>query len=402
MLDLAKLLFVFGLVLFLIRLKWNLGAVMLIGAAVLGVLSGIAPLDILDIALRSAVAKNTVTLIVALGLIMVLERILRDTQTLKRLVGALSGLMGDSRIVMAAMPAIIGILPSPGGAYFSAPLVDESSAGASIPAERKSFINHWFRHVWEYISPLYPGFIMTAAITGVSYGKLFLATAVFPVTVIVTGALLGFRGIPPAPTQAEGRGLRKELATAAVSFSPILACMLIVLVFGVNIALAMLAVVAALFAWFRYTPKKIWTTLKESLSVKTLLLVLGVFVFKGMMDHSGSVQALPGFFSSAGVPVAVILFVLPFLVGLMAGIVLAYVGITLPMILPLIGGHQPDMGMLAFAYASGFAGVMFSPVHLCLVLTKDYFKSELMPIYRLMLVPEAIVIAVAFVQMLVI
>jgi len=45
---------------------------------------------------------------------------------------------------------------------------------------------------------------------------------------------------------------------------------------------------------------------------------------------------------------------------------------------------------------------MFSPMHLCLVLTKDYFKSELIPIYRLMLVPEAIVVAVAFVQMMVV
>jgi len=400
--DLVKLLSVFGLVLLLIRFNWNLGAVMLIGAATLGLLSGMAPLEILEISFRSAVAKNTVTLIVALALIMVLERVLRDTETLKRLVNSLKGLMGDSRIVMAAMPAIIGILPSPGGAYFSAPLVEESSTGATIPSERKGFINHWFRHVWEYISPLYPGFIMTAAIAGVSYGKLFAHTFVFPLTVIITGALLGFRGVEAAPAVQSTVGRRRELRDAALSFSPILACMLIVLLFGVNIAVAMALVVAAMMAWFRYTPKRILTTLKESLSVKTLLLVLGVFIFKGIMDHSESVKSLPAFFSSAGVPVAVILFVLPFLVGLMAGIVMAYVGIALPMILPLIGGSHPDMGMLAFAYASGFAGVMFSPMHLCLVLTKDYFKSELIPIYRLMLVPEAIVVAVAFVQMMVV
>jgi len=338
--DLIKLLSVFGLVLLLIRLNWNLGAVMLIGAAALGLLSGMGPLDILDIAFHSAVAKNTVTLIVALALIMVLERVLRDTETLKRLVSSLKGLMGDSRIVMAAMPAIIGILPSPGGAYFSAPLVEESSTGAVIPSERKGFINHWFRHVWEYISPLYPGFIMTAAIAGVSYGKLFVHTFIFPVTVIITGALLGFRGVEAAPAVESSLGRRRDLINAVISFSPILACMLIVLLFGVNIAVAMALVVAAMMAWFRYTPKRILTTLKESLSVKTLLLVLGVFIFKGIMDHSESVKSLPAFFSSAGVPVAVILFVLPFLVGLMAGIVMAYVGIALPMILPLIGGSQ--------------------------------------------------------------
>jgi uncharacterized protein len=75
------------------------------------------------------------------------------------------------------------------------------------------------------------------------------------------------------------------------------------------------------------------------------------------------------------------------------------VGICFPLLLPLIGAARPDMGMLAFAYAAGFAGVMFSPVHLCLVLTKDYFKAELSPIYRIMVLPETAVIVVALVQM---
>lgn len=400
MLDLAKVLAVFGLVLLLLRFKWNLGAVMLTAAGALGLLTGLAPLAILDIAYRSSVDKSGLSLILALALIMVLENLLRTTETLKKLVASLKGLLGDNRVVMGLMPAIIGILPSPGGAYFSAPLVEESSTGCEVSSERKSFINHWFRHVWEYISPLYPGFILTAAVTGVSYGRLFLYTAVFPVTVVIVGVAFAFRDVKTSPAPAMERSRREDLTLAAVSFSPILASMLLVMVFKVNIAVAMIIVVTGLFAYFRYTPAKIYATLKDSLSLKTLLLVLGVLIFKGMVEGSGVVRTLPAFFESSGIPVEAILFLLPFMVGLMTGIVIAYVGITLPMILPLIGGHDPDMGMLAFAYASGFAGVMFSPVHLCLVLTKDYFKSELAPIYRLMLIPEAIVVGVGFIQMM--
>lgn len=400
MLDLIKILAVFGLVLFLLRFKWNLGAVMLTAALALGVLTGIEPVRMLTIAYNSSVDKTGISLIAALALIMVLENLLRKTETLKRLVESLKGLLGDNRVVMGLMPAIIGILPSPGGAFFSAPLVEESSTGCAISPERKSFINHWFRHVWEYVSPLYPGFILTAAVTGVSYGRLFLYTAIFPVTVVIVGVLLGFRDVTTQPAPPRERSRREDLTLALVSFSPILASMLLVMVFKVNIAVSMIIVVAGLFMYFRYTPARILATLKESLSLKTLLLVLGVLVFKGMVEGSGVVKTLPEFFSQAGIPVEAILFLLPFVVGLMTGIVIAYVGITLPMILPLIGGHNPDMGMLAFAYVSGFAGVMFSPVHLCLVLTKDYFKSELAPIYRLMLVPELIVVAVAFAQMM--
>ena len=44
---------------------------------------------------------------------------------------------------------------------------------------------------------------------------------------------------------------------------------------------------------------------------------------------------------------------------------------------------------------------MFSPVHLCFVLTREYFKSGLSPVYRIMVVPEAAVVAVALIQVVV-
>jgi integral membrane protein (TIGR00529 family) len=399
LLDLLKILSVFALIVSLLKLKWNLGAVMLIGAAALGALMGMGPVRILEITYRASIDKSTVSLIIALALIMVLENVLRKTETLKKLVDSLQGLLGDHRVVMALMPAIIGILPSAGGAYFSAPLVEESSGGCFIHPERKSFINYWFRHIWEYISPLYPGFILMAAIAKVPMGRIFLYQAAFPAAVLVTGALYAFRGVEPAPPPAGDKSRREYLGLLLVSFSPILAVMVLVMVLGVDIAVAMVIVVALVFLYFRFSPARIWETLKDSLSFKTLLLVLGVMVFKGMMEGSGAVDGLPGFFRSAGVPVAVILFVLPFLVGLVTGITIAFVGVTFPMLLPLVGGASPDLAMLAFAFASGFAGVMYSPVHLCLVLTKDYFKSELTPIYRIMFVPELLVVLVALLQM---
>ncbi len=110
-------------------------------------------------------------------------------------------------------------------------------------------------------------------------------------------------------------------------------------------------------------------------------------------------EHLPQALESAGVPVGVVLVVLPFLVGAMTGLTVAYVGLAFPLLLPLISGPDGvDMGLLALANAAGFAGVMFSPVHLCLVLTRDYFKAKLAPIYRMMVVPQAAVVLVALLQ----
>ena len=230
MLDLLKILSVFALIVVLLKFKWNLGGVMLLGAAALGLLMGLAPVRILDIGWKSCIEKSSVSLIIALALIMVLENVLRKTETLKKLVESLKGLVGDHRVVMALMPAIIGILPSAGGAFFSAPLVDESSKGGSASPERKSFINYWFRHIWEYVSPLYPGFILMAAIAKVPMGRMFLYQAAFPVTVLATGALYAFRDVELAPASPSRRSARQDFALLMVSFSPILTAMLLVMV----------------------------------------------------------------------------------------------------------------------------------------------------------------------------
>jgi len=48
-----------------------------------------------------------------------------------------------------------------------------------------------------------------------------------------------------------------------------------------------------------------------------------------------------------------------------------------------------------FAYAGGFAGVLLSPIHLCLVTTVQYFKADLKKIYKMLLSPVIFVVLVA-------
>jgi len=57
------------------------------------------------------------------------------------------------------------------------------------------------------------------------------------------------------------------------------------------------------------------------------------------------------------------------------------------------------LGMLALAFGSGFAGVMLSPVHLCLVLTREYFEADLAKVYRRLWVPSALVLATAVIPL---
>ncbi len=391
MTDLLRIGASFVLIVVLLRLRWNFGAVMLLASVSLGAIYRIGPTSQLSVIGRSVVDPITLSLIGGLVLIMVLENIIRNRGLLKQMTGTLSRLARDRRVTMAILPGVIGILPSAGGAAFSAPLVQEAAGDLTISPERRAFVNYWFRHIWEYLCPLYPGVILTAAVTSIPLNRMMLSQLPLALAVIVVGALLCFRGVSGGTMHDERRS--NDIRDLSVSLLPIAAALLLVAVFKLNLSLAMAMIVASLFLIYRYRPHEIATAVRESISLNVILMVCGIMVFKGMLDASGAIEALPRFFRESGLPSLVIFFALPFVVGILTGLTVAFVGSTFPIIVAMTGGH-PEPSVVSFAFASGFAGVMLSPTHLCFVLTVRYFKADLAATYRLLYAPVLLVFLV--------
>jgi integral membrane protein (TIGR00529 family) len=389
--DLLKIGAAFAIIIALLRLRWNFGAVMLVATVCLGALYRIGPAAQLAVLGRSIVDSVTLNLIGGLVLIMVLENIIRNRGLLKQMTDTLSRVAQDRRMTMAILPGVIGLLPSAGGAAFSAPLVQEAAGDLRVTPERRAFINYWFRHIWEYLCPLYPGVILTAAITAMPLSKLMLSQLPLAAAVVIFGALFCFRGVAGGALHDERR--KEDIKDLTISLLPILFSVALVAVFKLNLSLAMVLIVASLFLIYRYRPSEIATAVRESISLNVILMVCGIMVFKGMLDASGVIEALPRFFQEGSLPPMVVFFTLPFIVGLLTGLTVAFVGSTFPIIVAMTGGH-PEPAVVTFAFASGFAGVMLSPTHLCLLLTIRYFNADTAGTYRLMYLPVLLVFAV--------
>ncbi len=391
MTDLLKIGASFAFIVLLLRFRWNIGIVMLLGSVFLGALYQFGPARQARVLLESGTDLVTINLVTGLVLIMVLENIIRKRGVLKRMMEAVVNVARDRRIAMAVLPGVIGLLPSAGGAVFSAPMVQEAAADVDMRPERKTFVNYWFRHIWEYISPLYPGIVLAAAITKIPINELLVSQLPLPVAVIAVGALLGFRGT--TVRTISGKRDWNEIKALFVTLLPIILAIVLVVVFKLPLAIAMAAVVIAMFLFYRYTKSELWTTLRESVSLNVMLMVIGIMVFKGMLEASGAIEALPLYFKQSGLPTGVVIFILPFIVGLLTGLTVGFVGATFPIITAMMGGH-PDPATVTFAFASGFAGVMLSPTHLCLLLTVQYFKADMAGTYRLLYVPVLLVFLV--------
>jgi integral membrane protein (TIGR00529 family) len=396
MIVILKILLIFALILFLLWRKWPLGPVMLTASFLLGIIFGLPFSEMGRSALRSALDFSTsIYLIIILYLIAVLENLLRTEGLLSRMVSALKILFRDHRLVASFMPAFIGFLPSAGGAMFSAPLVKEATHGMGLSPGRQTFINYWYRHIWEAVFPLYPGLLLAAVLAGCPVADLIYRQWPYTLGAVLIGWLVGWRGIKrdiSSGTSGYGKAWKEVLVT----MSPVLFVIIAVLVFKFDLALMTGLAVLGLLIGLRYHPKRLPGLLWESFKPMTLLLIIGVMVFKGMLEASGAIRAFSEILVTTGIPKTVVVSALPFMVGLLTGISQGYVAVAFPLLLGIFGPLSGSLSWYVLAYVAGLGGVLISPSHLCLALTRDYFEAGWEQVYGYLLPASGGIVLLGF------
>ena len=380
--------------LILIRMKLGVGYVLILASGLLASLY-LMPLPAILSTIQATIADPiTVKLFFALTLIKTLELILREKQVMTKMMKASRNLFRKKRAVIVSMPLLIGLLPSLGGAYFSAPMVEEATKGLKMPPEEKGFINYWFRHPWEYVLPLYPGILLASAVTGIELRSLILCNSAYALLVFITGFLFSMREVhkrQPGESKT-GSADWKQLW----SFLPIAFVLALVIVFHLELHYALGITVVLLFAFYKFNPKDMFVALRYGFTADVITLIFGTMLFKCTMENSSAVVHLSRYFTGKGIPLLPMLCILPFISGLLTGHTVGFVGSTFPLILSLAGGAH--LNQMTLAFAAGFLGVLLSPVHLCFVLTREYFKADMWGIYKKVIPASCIIFAGALAE----
>ena len=412
-LPLLKILLVFAAMLTGIRLKLGLGLSILAGSLLLAVVFGMGPLPWLVTAGSALIQKQTFYLGAIVALILVLSSIMDASGQADRFMNSLKGFLRRPRLALVFFPALIGLLPMPGGAVFSAPMVARFADRLNLSGEDKVLLNYWFRHVWELAWPLYPGVILASSLAGVPIGTVVLYCLPAPVVCILLGWFFVLRstGLKEASrtrmNDLEGEGdlpgaMRHGLPllisiVGAIGLEGLLATALPGIDFelGVTAALAAGALCAAIQG--RLPPADLARIVFRRHVASMLFVIAAIFVFKEVLTGAGVVEGLA---NMAGGNLALVAsaVLLPFLVGWVSGITIAFVGSALPLMLALLGpmGLESQlMAWLVLFMLSGFTGVMASPMHLCFILTCRYFETDLGRAWRRLLPPSALLLAFA-------
>jgi len=157
---------------------------------------------------------------------------------------------------------------------------------------------------------------------------------------------------------------------------------------------ALLLVAALLTAWKRVGPREIASIVFGKTTVRSLLVIAAVVVFQRVLQSSSAFDAIRTTRFSLGL-VVLFIFLVSFTVGFLTGVNTAYIAIAFPVLLPLIQGLPNYFYLALYVYVIGFAGILVSPLHLCLVLTNEYFGASLLDVYRYMALPILVMIALA-------
>ena len=397
MADLLKIFTTFVLILFLIRKKVAIGHVMLISSVALIVLYGMNITTVLSASKKAFLSSVTIKLLLSLSLIRVFELVLREQSILSSMMATVKESFASKRAVMISMPMLIGMLPSLGGAYFSAPMVKEATEEMEMSQEEKAFINYWFRHPWEFMLPLYPGIVFATAVSGIPLRSLVIANIIYALMMILTGFIFSMKRI-----SINREDMRQTTSQSAekkwLSFLPLTLVLIFVLLFRIELHYTLMAVLVPLFLYYRYGFAKVVSSLKYGFSQDVIVMIAGIVLFKEVMEASGAVANLSRFFIEHGIPALPIFCLLPFIAGLLTGHTIGFVGSTFPLLLSIVD-HAP-LPLISLAFVSGLIGVLLSPVHLCLILTREYFFADLSGIYRKTIPASIIVFGVAVVKYL--
>lgn len=374
---------------------------------------------ITSIFLGDIFSADTILLVCLMSLIMVFSSGMKKAGAMDAFARSIIAVAPSRRLAIALAPMLIGTLPVPGGAILSAPLVESMDSEGHMSPEGLSAANFYFRHIIELLWPLFPAFVMTLSLAEISTIKLF-SIQFYSAPVLFTLGLIFL--LPKKNWAGMTETKRSPAGERRVSFLAGIAPLAIALgTYGILAILWSLVspflalpsaakaltgrygtILLGLAAGFVYVGlgKSGFSVFKGSLNSSTLRLILvliGIRIFSALLGAAGAAQEAAAEMERSGFPPFVATALIPLAAGLVTGVGYGYVGLAFPIVFGMMSSQTsvPKEATVALAAAFGYAGMMVSPLHVCMVVSAEHFKTGLPGTIRRVALPVGIFLVIA-------
>lgn len=376
--------FLISLALMIIIARKNLWLGFIVGALVLG---------IFNLSFRGIFAQiqNTLTdpsillLALSVGLIPLIGGALEVSGLMDDLV---NNLRMKRKLFLAFGPAFLGMLPMPGGALLSAPLV--LRAGTDISDDKYTAINVWFRHVLVLIYPL-GALLVTSKMANLSLYFAMLYIIPCFILMIILGYIFLLKGIHGNLKTSDNIIRKKVFIPLAIILSaPIIHLILMSLfkniIQEIPLSIGVLTSLILAFSIGKLDLKKIIPISLKMKPWKYFLIIIGMFLFLNIFQASNISKVIADIvFCKSFLIVGVAAFL-----GFVTGRVQMPFAILLPIYYSKFGVESMTYLVFAVMFFSIFMGYVISPIHPCVSVSIEFFGSSLKDFFKRLIIPTGI------------
>ncbi|MHA1508236.1 MAG: DUF401 family protein [Promethearchaeota archaeon] len=355
--------------------KYELGIILTLGALGFAILSGV---DFLQSLINVITDLSILALIVIMVLIPILGGIMEESGLMMEMIQKMR-ISKKSSLMM--IPALFGLLPVPGGALMSAPIVQQIDAEEN--ANVKVSINVWYRHMLILIYPVSSALIIASKLTNINLYILVLGLLPALIVMWLIGYITLVRNVSPYTEQGE-----RDLKRAFLNLLPILIAPVFDFVgrtffnFAVPEIFLLLGLVISIWLALKFGKMKVSSikTISKKMKIwRFPLIIFSMFLFLEVFVLSGAPEEI------ASVDLSVFLLILiGFFLGFGTGRIQLPISILIPIYLAQFTVLTMPLLDFIFIYTSIFLGYLITPLHPCVAYSTEYFKTDFVKVAKIL------------------
>lgn len=394
MLPLFGVIIAFFTVIILLSMKKSLGAAMFAGSLIVGVT---ATGDIFDnisylipTFIEGVIDPIAIELIILVSLVAVFGFLMKELKLLADLIDVARYYLSSMFFIITAIPSMIGVLPMPGGAVFSAPIIEPLGNQMEMSNARITSLNIYYRHLWYFIFPYMPSMIIASSLSEINV----MTIAMMHIPIVGIMIIIGWlyynndkKKVIQNKVNDEIDDEEVTLKDAVIVLLPFVIVLIPPLIFEMSFVYALL--VAIIYIILLRRDLFNWHYLLDGMNLQLTFGVAGIMVFKAFIEGSEGVIILTELLIGFGIPLFLLALVIPFFAGLLTGNHTGAIGISYPILLALFNDSSMYLLWHMIIFSSSYFGYILSPFHLCNLMSVKYFDISLDKYYREIIVPFA-------------
>jgi len=394
MVPLIGVIISFFTVVILLSMKKSLGAAMFLGSLIVGLSStnnlsenigGLIPTLIAGI-----IDPIAIELIILVSLVAIFGFLMKELKLLNDLIDVARHYLSSIFFIITAIPSMIGVLPMPGGAVFSAPIIEPIGDQLKMSRARITSLNIYYRHLWYFIFPYMPSMIIASSLSDINVMTIALMHIPIVGIMIVIGWLYynnDKKKVIQKNINENDKIGEVKLMDAIKVLLPFIIVLIPPLILDMSFVYALLVAIIYIILLKRDLFK--WQYLLDGMNLQLTVGVAGIMVFKAFIEGSEGVMILTEILINFGIPLFLLALVIPFIAGLLTGNHTGAIGISYPILLTLFTESSMYLLWHMIIFSSSYFGYVLSPFHLCNLMTVKYFNISLDKYYREIAVPFA-------------